>query len=39
MSGPWQWPDFNVADSLLVCGAALLAWHAYRLADTQKAAS
>ncbi len=39
MIGPWQWPNFNIADSLLVCGAALLAWHAYRLADTQKAAS
>jgi len=30
MIGPWHWPNFNVADSLLVCGAALLAWHAYR---------
>ncbi|HVC97370.1 MAG TPA: signal peptidase II [Pirellulales bacterium] len=26
----WVWPNFNVADSLLVCGAALLVWHAYR---------
>ena len=26
---PWfEWPIFNVADSLLVCGAALLVWHA-----------
>ena len=23
-----RWPNFNVADSLLVCGAALLLWHA-----------
>ncbi|MHC4178258.1 MAG: signal peptidase II [Planctomycetota bacterium] len=23
------WPTFNVADSLLVCGAVLLAWHAF----------
>ncbi len=23
-----DWPIFNVADSLLVCGAALLVWHA-----------
>jgi signal peptidase II len=26
-----DWPIFNVADSLLVCGAALLVWHAMRL--------
>ncbi len=25
-----DWPIFNVADSLLVCGAALLIWHAVR---------
>lgn len=24
------WPNFNIADSLLVCGAALLAFHAIR---------
>lgn len=24
------WPNFNIADSLLVCGAALLIWHAFR---------
>jgi len=24
----FDWPIFNVADSLLVCGAALLVWHA-----------
>ncbi len=24
------WPNFNVADSLLVCGAALLVWHSMR---------
>jgi len=28
--GQWDWPNFNIADSLLVCGAILLAWHAYR---------
>ncbi len=27
--GDWSWPTFNVADSALVCGAALLAWHAF----------
>jgi signal peptidase II len=25
-----NWPIFNIADSLLVCGAALLVWHAFR---------
>lgn len=29
MIGPWHWPNFNVADPLLVCGAVLLAWHAF----------
>ena len=24
----YTWPNFNIADSLLVCGAALLMWHA-----------
>ena len=28
---PWfDWPIFNIADSLLVCGAGLLLWHAFR---------
>src|SRR3569623_2098095 len=26
----WVWPNFNLADRLLVCGAALLVWHTYR---------
>jgi signal peptidase II len=29
MIGTWPWPTFNVADSLLVCGAGLLLWHAF----------
>ena len=29
MIGPFHWPNFNVADSMLVCGAALLLWHAF----------
>jgi signal peptidase II len=29
MIGPFHWPNFNVADSLLVCGVILLAAHAY----------
>lgn len=28
MIGPFHWPNFNIADSMLVCGAALLVWHA-----------
>lgn len=24
-----RWPNFNIADSLLVCGAGLLVWHAF----------
>jgi signal peptidase II len=27
--GTWSWPNFNIADSLLVCGALVLVWHAY----------
>lgn len=30
MIGPYHWPNFNIADSLLVCGAGLLILHAYR---------
>ncbi len=26
----WPWPNFNLADSMLVCGAGLLIWHALR---------
>jgi signal peptidase II len=29
MIGPWHWPNFNLADSALVCGAALLVLHAF----------
>ena len=28
--GEYTWPNFNVADSLLVCGAALLVWHSFQ---------
>ena len=28
MIGPYHWPNFNIADPCLVCGAALLVWHA-----------
>jgi signal peptidase II len=33
---PWVWPNFNVADSLLVCGGALFAWHALKQAPTRR---
>lgn len=26
----WSWPNFNIADSLLVFGAGMLLWHAFR---------
>lgn len=27
--GPWSWPNYNVADSMLVCGAIMLLLHAF----------
>jgi signal peptidase II len=27
--GEYTWPNFNIADSLLVCGAIMLAWHSF----------
>ena len=30
LDGLVDWPIFNLADSLLVCGACLLVWHAVR---------
>lgn len=27
----YTWPNFNIADSLLVCGAIMLAWHSFML--------
>jgi signal peptidase II len=27
----YTWPNFNIADSLLVCGALMLAWHSFML--------
>ncbi len=32
------WPNFNIADSLLVCGACLLLWHGFR-GDKPRAAA
>jgi signal peptidase II len=30
----WVWPNFNIADSMLVCGAVLLVWHAFHQQPT-----
>ncbi len=38
MIGDWPWPNFNIADSLLVCGAAMLIWHAFRTEQAKKPA-
>lgn len=29
MIGPWPWPNFNLADSMLVCGVSFLFWQAF----------
>lgn len=34
-----RWPNFNIADSLLVCGVALLAWHALTAPDEAETSS
>ena len=34
----YVWPNFNIADSLLVCGAILLIWHSYRAEQAAAAA-
>jgi signal peptidase II len=36
MIGNFPWPTFNIADSLLVSGAALLAWHAFFVKQDEK---
>jgi signal peptidase II len=28
--GDWHWPNYNIADSCLVCGAGMLIWHSLR---------
>jgi len=27
----FTWPNFNIADMLLICGAAMMMWHAFRM--------
>jgi len=35
--GEYTWPNFNIADSLLVVGAIMLAWHSLTLKPPQEA--
>ncbi len=35
MIGDWPWPTFNIADSLLVCGAGLLLWRGFVAPPTE----
>ena len=35
-SDKWVWPNFNIADSLLVCGAGMLLWQSFFLVDEQE---
>lgn len=39
MFGNWTWPNFNIADSLLVGGAILLGIHAFFVAETEPKAT
>lgn len=32
----WTWPNFNIADSLLVVGIALLVWHAWAYGEASR---
>ncbi len=36
MIGKWPWPTFNIADSLLVCGAGALILHAFYSGSDRK---
>ena len=39
MIGDWPWPTFNIADAMLVTGAALLFLHAFRAESGNKTAA
>ena len=32
----FTWPNFNIADMLLICGAAMMMWHAFRMEAVAK---
>ena len=36
-SEQWKWPNFNIADSLLVVGACMLLYHSFFMVDTDDA--
>jgi signal peptidase II len=36
--GEYTWPNFNIADSMLVCGATLLFWHSFQKPENEAAA-
>ncbi len=33
---PYVWPNFNIADALLVCGAGLMLWHSFFIGQPQQ---
>lgn len=35
----WPWPTFNIADSMLVCGALMLVWNAVRQDSSRQVSS
>ena len=35
VSDEWKWPNFNIADSLLVVGACMLLYHSFFLAEPE----
>jgi lipoprotein signal peptidase len=37
--GSFVWPNFNIADSLLVCSAIYLVWYSFRSAPQSESAS
>jgi signal peptidase II len=37
--GDRTWPNFNIADSFLVCGAIMLCWHAFQAECAQRKAA
>jgi len=38
-SADYVWPNFNIADTLLVCGAAIMLWHAFFLDENLPSSS
>ena len=38
-SATWKWPNFNIADSLLVVGAGMLLYHSFFMMEVEPADS